>query len=198
MQPDLLSLILILCFWILVIYFIQSLFSKKLIKINPKNLFAYCGALAIIGPIGEISINTVYTYALGTPLWIYQLFPIHHGYTSLFSFFIWPAYGFHVYLLHEKLNSYNFKNKDIVLATFVAFDAMILEVLLNISSILLFGKYVFFYFPPDIYHLTTLVVIPFYFLGGLVIVKTLKRFLKDPIFFGVMSFLISAVVVFLN
>ena len=133
------------------------------------------------------------------PLWVYQIFPIHNGDTSLYSFlFIWPVYGFHIYLFQKKFPIFTDKTKQYFAAACIALDAVLLEFLINLSSIIVFSRFIFFYLPGDMYHFTTLFVLPFYFLGGLVIVKTMRRFIKEPVFFGILSFLVSFVFVFLR
>jgi hypothetical protein len=157
--------------------------------------------MAMIGPIGELFINAIYrnSFGEGVPLWTYVIYPIHGGDTSLYSaLFIWPYYGFYLYFLHQKLNI-NIQKKRYYIepASFMAFDAIFLEFLVNISSIFFLGTLIFYYYPNDIAHLTTIIAAPFYFLGGIVVTRTIKRFRVDPVFFGTMSLLIAFVFVFL-
>ncbi|MBP9782356.1 MAG: hypothetical protein KBC50_01320 [Candidatus Pacebacteria bacterium] len=191
-EPNLISLVALLILLGAVLYTIHSLLNKGLIKIRLSELFVYCGTLALIGPFGEVVINTFCRTVFGHSLWQYQVFPVHGGDTSLYSFFIWSIYyGFHLYLLHTKIDPTLTRKSNTFWGIVMALDALALEALLNVASLLVFNTYIFFYFPPDLFHLTTILVMPFYFIAGFAVVKTLRRFLKEPIFFGLMAFIIS-------
>lgn len=182
--------------WIVADYFFNCLLLKKFIVPDWRKAFVYMGGVALIGPIGEVAINTFYELVFGVKLWVYHVLPIHDGNTSLYSFFIWSLYGFHLYLLHTKLGEFGDLSEK-RLSLVISIEAIILEIAMNISALFFLNTYIFYYFPNELWHLTSLQVIPFYFLGGLVITKTLKRFKRDPLFFGIMSFLISFVFCFL-
>jgi hypothetical protein len=129
------------------------------------------------------------------PLWEYKLFPIHNAYTSYYSIFIWSTYGFYLYLLHDNLKSNNYPVRT--LAVIVSIEAIILEFLFNLSHLFIFKDYIFYYLPSDIWHLTSIQAIPFYFLAGFVIIKSIKRFKADPWFFIPMNILLVFTLVFL-
>jgi len=104
-------------------------------------------------------------------------------------------YGFYLYLLHDSLHGWNIRSSR-KLATIIAIEAIVLEFLLNGSFLLLFGDYFFYYLPGDLWHLTTIQAIPFYFLAGVVITKTVKHFKIFPLFFIAMNTLLIFIFVF--
>ncbi len=187
--------------WLIITAGFFAILLRKKIQIEWRMLYMYVAMMTMIGPIGELFINAVYRnlFGEGVSLWTYVIYPIHGGDTSLYSaLFIWPYYGFYLYFLHQKLNiNTEQKRYYIEPASFMAFDAIFLEFLVNISSAFFLGTLIFYYYPTDIAHLTTIIAAPFYFLGGIVVTRTIKRFMVDPVFFGTMSFLIAIVFVFL-
>lgn len=191
-----LSLTLFTLLWFVLLYLLNSLIARSFKKINLKLVTVYFMTVALIGVFGEIALDTVYKFFVGTPLWRYNILPIHQAYTSSYAIVVWGLYGFHLYLLHDSLGKWSI-NKTKHLALIFCFEALILESALTISARVLLGEYMYYYFPSDLWHVTSVQNIPFYFICGLIILKTIKRFKKDPIFFSAMSAVLLAVVVFL-
>jgi hypothetical protein len=182
--------------WAIIIYFFNCLLAKKFVVPNPKIALVYISCITVVGVFGEVFIDSVYNFFIGEPLWVYHLLPIHNGYTSYYSLFIWGLYGFHLYLFHENLkgrNIYSEKKMPLIIAV----EAITLELLFNISHLWFFGSYIFYYLPNDLWHLTSFVAVPFYFFAGFILIKSLKRFIKDPLFFIIMSYLFAGVLVFM-
>lgn len=198
-DPYLMELILFSFTWLFLLIAAFLLILRKSFRIEWKNLYLYVGMMAFIGPIGEVFINSFCRFFFGSPLWTYLIFPVHNGDTSKYSFFLWSLYGIYLYFLHQKF-PLDFQQKKYYLAPsfIMAFDAITLEFLMNISSLVFLSTFIFYYFPSDVLHLTTLAASPFYFVGGIVVIRTLKRFSRDPWFFGTMSFLIAATFIFLG
>ena len=146
---------------------------------------------------GEVFSDNLYAAAFGKPLWLYHVPSIHHGYTSYYSVFLWGLYGFYLYLFHDTLHGWNIHSTR-KLALIVSLEAIVLEILYNSSHLLVFGDYIFYYLPSDLWHLTSIQAIPFYFLAGAAIVKTIKRFKADPLFFILMNALLVVVLVLLT
>lgn len=182
--------------WVGVIYGFFSLWSRGFCRISWRELYVYVGMMSLIGPVGEVFVNSLCRLATGSPLWEYRVLPVGHGDTSAYSFVAWSLYGFYFYLLQQRHNNIGGKN-DGQLALRVSVEGLALEFLMNLSSLACLHVLVFYYFPPDMGHLTTLLAAPFYFLAGLLMVKTIKRFQIDPVFFGTLSLVISATFVFL-
>ncbi len=191
------SLVLFSISWVGIIYSFNCFLQKKLLIPDVKMMSLYIATVTLIGAFGEVFLSTVYTFIVGHPLWVYHFLPIHHAYTSYYSFFMWGLYGFHLYLLHGHLKN-NKIFSDKTLALIISCEAVFLEVVYNLSFLVLFNQYIFYYASPDLWHLSSLQAVPLYFLAGLVIVKTLRRFSQDPRFFTIMSYLFVIVFIFFS
>lgn len=192
-----LSLTLFALLWLAIIYLFNSLLAREFKKVSPKQAIAYFMAVALVGIFGEIFLDTIYNYFAGQPLWRYNILPIHHAYTSSYAVVIWGLYGFHLYLLHGSLNSKWSISKTKHLVLLFGFEALVLESLLTISARLLLGDYMYYYTPSDLWHVTSIQNLPFYLICGMIIIKTLKRFKKDPVFLSLMSAFLLFTVIFL-
>lgn len=183
--------------WLLVLYGLNSAIAGKLKTIEPKKALLYFFTVALIGLFGEIFLDTVYNYFVGRPLWRYNILPIFDGYTSSYAIVTWGLYGFHLYLLHDTLGTKWSIDKTKHLALIFSIEALFLEAALTISALYILGDYMYYYYPPDLWHVSSFQNIPFYFICGVVVLKTLKRFKKDPVFFSAMSASLLFVLVFL-
>jgi hypothetical protein len=191
------NLIIFFLYLATVIYFAGFALTNKSTQIRIKEVYLYSGTLALIGCISEVAINSFCRTAFDTSLWIYQITPIHRGDTSIFAFFQWSLYGYHLYYVQKKLQSYKFKHEEYIFAFVLSIDALLLEAFVNISSLFFLNSFVFYYTPGDMGHLTTVFVFPFYLLGGAILIGIFNRFLKDPLFFGTLSYSIAFIFVFL-
>lgn len=191
------NLILFFLYLVAVIYFVGFALTNKSMQINTKDAYMYSGTLAMIGVISEVAINSFCRAAFDSPLWLYQVTPIHQGDTSIFAFFQWSLFGYHLYYVRKKIQSYHFTYEAAIFALVVSVDALLLEIFLNVSSNVFLDTFIFYYLPGDIGHLTSIYVYPFYLLGGTILNETFKRYEKDPMFFGNLSFAIAFIFVFL-
>ena len=157
----------------------------------------YSGTLALIGCISEVAINSFCRAAFDSSLWIYQITPVHHGDTSIFAFFQWSLYGYHLYFVQKKIQSFKAKYEEYIFALVISVEALLLEIFVNVSSNFFLNTFIFYYIPGDMGHMTTAFVFPVYILGGAILIETFKRFLKDPVFFGTLSFSVAFIFVFL-
>ncbi len=192
-------LISIFIFLTIVIYLFNSWLGKKWVRFNWSQVLLYTGAAAGSGPTAEIFINMISRAIVHHPLWTYQLLPVHGGDTSLVMTVIWPLYGFHIYCFHKALRSRHDKTSDFDLAVFVGIDAITIEVLVNVFTILLFYTYIFYYLAGDLNHLSTaLIFLPYVILGysGVKILHYLEKRDKQ-ILFGVLGFLWSWLLIFI-
>lgn len=98
-------------------------------------------------------------------------------------------------LLHDNLNSRNI-HSSWFLAAIISVEAIGLEFLFNLSFLLIFGGYIFFYLPSGLWHLTAFQAIPFYFIAGFVIVKAIQGFKSDPWLCIFMNMILVSVLVF--
>jgi hypothetical protein len=182
--------------YVAVIYVLNCLIALEFKRINLKQALLYVTTVGMIGVFGEIFLDTTYKWIVGHPLWRYQLLPIRHAYTSKYALVVWGIYGFHLYLLHGSLHAKWAINKTRHLALIFCFEALILEAILTLSARPVFGKYLYYYFPSDLWHVSSFQNIPFYFICAVLILKTLKRFKHDPIFFSGMSAFLACLLVF--
>lgn len=187
------SLFLFSLTWIAILFIFNCAVARKFKRINISILLVYVSTVALIGMYGEIFAGSFYNFIFGTPLWEYRILPIHNAYTSLYSLVIWGMYGFHLYLLHDTLDGKRHISERTLIILF-SVEAVILELLMNLSSLAVFNEYVFYYFPSDLWHLTSFQAIPFYILGGIIIAKSLRRFKTDPKFFILMNLCLLFVV----
>lgn len=179
-----------------VIYVINCGIYGALKSVELSMATLYFMTLALIGLFGEIFLDSIYRIVAGHPLWYYQILPIHHGYTSAFAVVTWGLYGFHLYLLHGSLESKWSIQKTRHLALIFSLEALILEAVLTISAKVFLGRYMYYYVPGDLWHVSSFQNIPFYFICGVVTLRTLRRFRTDPWFFSGMSAALLSVLVF--
>jgi hypothetical protein len=191
------NLILFFLYLVAVIYFTGLALTNKSMQTSIKDAYLYSGTLAMIGCISEVAINSFCRAVFGSPLWLYHVTPIHQGDTSIFAFFQWSLFGYHLYYVRKKIQSYHFTYEAAIFALVVSVDALLLEIFLNVSSNMFLDTFIFYYVPGDIGHLTSIYVYPFYLLGGAILNETFKRYEKDPMFFGNLSFAIAFIFVFL-
>jgi hypothetical protein len=159
--------------WAVVIYAFNALFAQEFIRPKFKQLLLYVTTMAALGILGEVVLDTAYKLIFGVRLWEYRLYPVHDAYTSLFSIVLWGMVGLHIYLLHGTL-----KKKGIIsinqIALIFCVEAIILEALSNLSFLALFGKFIFYYNPGNLWHITSIQALPLYLLGGYAMIAALK------------------------
>lgn len=151
--------------WIAAVLLINRLFAGHRLKINRLKAAQYITSMAAIGILGEIAIDGFYKFAFNQPLWLYRLFPIHGGYTSVYSLFEWGLLGLYIYLLHQTLCERHRYSLYLFTAIFCV-DAILFELAFNGSYRLIFHNYIFYYLPRNLWHLSAIQAIPFYLLGG--------------------------------
>jgi len=191
------NLILFFLYLVVIVNLAGFVLTDKSTQVNIKEVFMWSGTLALIGCISEVAINSFCRAVFDAPLWLYHVTPIHHGDTSVFAFFQWSLYGYHLYFVHKKLQSLQLNYEAAIFALVLSVDAMLLEILTNISSNFLLDTFIFYYLPGDIGHLTSIYVAPVYLLGGIILNEFFRRFERDPLFFGNLGFSIAFIFVFL-
>ena len=180
----------------LIVYLLNALLSHRFKKIDYRFALLYITTLALLGVFGEVLIDSLFNLFLNKPLWKYHLLPIHNGYTSYYSLCIWGMYGFYLYIFHDFLKGKRSKLSNNHLFFLVGVEAIALEITINVLYIVIYGDYIFYYLPNDLWHLTSIQAIPFYFLLGTVISRCIKRFRRDPKFFIAMNASLVTVMVF--
>jgi hypothetical protein len=162
-------------------YVVNCLVAREWCSISFRPVAVYIMTVATIGVFGEVFVGTIYHDLFGRPLWLYRVAPIHHGYTSRYAPFLWGALGFYLYLLHGYLKARGTETIE-RLAFLFAGETVILELIVSSSFKLMFGKYLFYYLPSDLWHFTSLQTLPFYLPAGVVIVKSARQLLRSPRF----------------
>jgi len=195
---DALNLTLFGLCWTVLIYLINSAIAGRWKRIDPKQAAVYFTTVALIGLFGEIFLDSVYDFFVGHPLWYYNILPIQGGYTSAYAIATWGLYGLHLYLLHDSLATKWSITRTRHLALIFSLEALLAEALLTLSAKLVFGRYLYYYLPGDLWHVTSVQNMPFYFICGVIVLKTLKRARRDPKFFTLMSSFLLIVLVFMT
>ena len=165
--------------WLVVIYFANCLVAHGFLPIQPAKLTIYIFTMAALGLFGEIAFDTIYRAAFGEPLWLYHLCPIHDGFTSMYSLYLWGTVGAHLYFLHGILAKHSITSVHTLAAIFWA-EAILLEALVNLSYLAFFKDYIYYYLPSDLWHITSLQALPFYLLAGYITVVALKYANRTP------------------
>ncbi|MGZ5058472.1 MAG: hypothetical protein ACXWE3_08410, partial [Methylobacter sp.] len=101
----LISLIPFFLFLVAVIYIVGLALTDNSTQIKAKEVYMYSGTLALIGCISEVAVNSFCRAVFDAPLWIYRITAVHQGDTSMFAFFQWSLYGYHLYFVQKKIQS---------------------------------------------------------------------------------------------
>lgn len=158
-------------FFLPLLYLFCSLVAKRFLSINFPKLILYMGCTFFGAMWFEIFLDTLFVKFCGEPAWLYKVWPVHQGYTSGVGMFMWPLYGFLVYCMNLALEvnpRLAHLNNNVAKTYLFTLDAMALEILTNIFSILLYHTYLFYYLPGDLAHFTTIkIFVPYLFACGL-------------------------------
>ncbi|HVS58616.1 MAG TPA: hypothetical protein VHD60_02630 [Candidatus Saccharimonadales bacterium] len=167
--------------WLGIVYGINRLLAGKPLKTNKFKATLYIVTMAALGLLGEVCFDVAYNAGFGHPLWRYQLFPIHHAYTSVYSLYLWGSVGLYIYWLHDTLRK---KRLSSILIRSVIFslDAILFELGVNGSYKLIFHHYLFYYLPSDLWHLTSVQTLPLYLLAGFITVEVMEQEKTHPRF----------------
>lgn len=183
--------------WLAILLILYILFGGRLKNINAKLLILYALFMAMLGPVGEIFVGTLYNLAIGQPLWQYRILPTHHAYTSLYAPVIWGVSGAYLYWTHEHVRLFSRKSMWLQ-AVGRMLETIFVEATLNVSFWMISGGLIFYYLPTDLWHVTSLQTLPFYFILGLIVMKSMKRLRKDPVFYSALFGFLALVVVYIT
>lgn len=177
------------------IYIFSCLIARKLRKIHLSRVLLYMASLAMIGALSEIFCDTIYVHLFHYRLWYYQFLPVHHAYTSQYSPVIWSAMGFWIYLLHHKYEKWT-QRELVILSVIFSLETIVIEGLSNGFSKLFLGKILFYYNPGNLWHVTSLQSIPFFFLVGILTLQTIHWFKSSPHYFTFISSWVTGITIF--
>lgn len=177
------------------VYVFSCLVSRKVRKIHLSRALLYMTSMAMIGALSEIFCDTIYVHLFHYRLWFYQFLPIHHGYTSQYSPVIWGALGLYLYLMHHKYERWTRKELFVLSAVF-SVETVAMEGLSVFFSKFFLGKYLFYYNPGNLWHVTSLQSIPFFFLVGILTLQTIHWFKSSPQYFTSISAYVTLVTLY--
>jgi hypothetical protein len=179
------------------VYLFSAMWYRKFKKVHLSRALLYICSVAMIGVLGEISVDSFYNHFFHYPLWQYNFLPVHNGYTSEFSIVLWGSFGFYIYLLHHKYEKWT-RQELINLALIFSLEAIAIEAIADIVSKFFLGKYIYYYYPSNLWHISAFQNIPFYFLSGVVIIETIHWFKASPHYFTIISSWVLFVTVYIQ
>ncbi|MBP7857802.1 MAG: hypothetical protein WAW63_01570 [Candidatus Saccharimonadales bacterium] len=182
--------------WFIAIYLVSAVFLQQLPKLHVTKTVLYVIGLSALGLVGEVTINSVYNYFAGSPLWQYRIVPIHHAYTSLYAVFLWGIAGLAMYLTLYILDKKRVTSLHLK-ALILCFESWVFETMVNVSFYAVFGRYIFYYLPSDMGHFTSMQVVPFYLIVSYILILIFRRYENDPAFFILYSMGLGWVIAFL-
>lgn len=192
------SLVIFAVVWLVIVYAVNVAIARKLVPVNWRTAVLYFVTVGMIGVFGEIFLDTVYNFFVGHPLWRYNILPIHDGYTSAYAPIIWGVYGFHIYLFHDTLRTKWSITRTRYLALILSIEALLLESALTLSAVPLLGALMYYYYPGDLWHVTSIQNMPFYFIFGAFVSKAMRQFRSAPGFFVFLAIWFTIVIVFMT
>jgi len=170
---------------------ISFVINRRLLQgrlvIDVYHLALTASSVLLLAIIAESLINPFYESWFGSKLWVYHVFPLYDGNVSALAVIVWSAYGIHLYFTRQSLEKKLRAgwNHNGAKALIVGLEApFIFEVSGNLLFLLLSNNYYAYYLPADVYHLTSLQVIPVYtccVFFGLLILKQLEGLPRLPI-----------------
>lgn len=129
----------------------------------------------------EAIVNPIYEAMYQHKLWEYRLLPIHDRNVSVLAIMVWTTYGIHLYFLNQTLERFlpAGSRRTPLKALIIGCEAPLLwEVLGNSYFLLTVGEFYAYYLPSDLWHLTSVQVVPIYIVAifiGLLLYEGLKR-----------------------
>lgn len=115
----------------------------------------------------EAGINPLYERLFQEKLWEYRLLPLHDRNVSALAILVWTAYGVHLYFMLQALDRWFAPGprQFVYKACLIGVEAPLLwEVSGNGYFLLLSGEFYAYYLPGELFHFTSLRVIPAYML----------------------------------
>jgi len=168
-------------------YALNRWLAGRPLVIDVYPMLLYGSAVFCLAIIMEVVVNTAYTLLVGEKLWAYHVYPRHDRNVSLLAPLIWFAYGIHLYFADQGLSRRlpaGFKG-DRARALITGLDApLVFEVTGNLVFLALLGDYYAYYLPDDLWHLTSLRVIPLYMLSIYIGLRILRWCAARPRHWG--------------
>ena len=155
-------------FGIVVFYLLGSLLAARFLRLDAYELLLSMAVGFFVAIICEVFLGQLYTWMVGKPLWVYRVWPIHGGYTSALNFIVWPVYGYYWYITSLVMNARGLRfRRHWHKGLLTGIDGPLLEMLANGFFLSLYATFYFYYLPDDLWHFTSVQVIPLYMLMGI-------------------------------
>jgi hypothetical protein len=187
-------------FGFLVIYLLWCLIAQRFISLDLRRVFYYMALAFPFCLILEVGFGNLHHYLFNEYLWQYRVLPVHQGLTSTLNFAIWPLYGLHFYLYDVVEKQFTFSKfwKNVFFITKLAISGPLLEFILNMVCRFSFERYYFYYFPDDLFHYTSIQVIPYYFIASYAFAVAVKYMDKhmEKTYIPLVSYFIGLVFLF--
>ncbi len=168
---------------LLVSFTLNRLLARQPLETRLYPVMLYGSAVFCLAIIMEVIVNTTYSYFVGEKLWEYRVYPRHDQNVSLLAPIIWFAYGIHIYFADQTMNLRLPKGRkgDVTRSIITGVDApLIFEVTGNLVFLALIDEYYAYYLPGELWHLTSVRVIPLYMLGIFIGLRVLRWFAAQP------------------
>lgn len=173
-----LKLILINVVKIIVLYLLYYFFIKKReLKINWRLALSFFIIGTWFGIACEIFGDKIASL-FQIKIWEYRILEIHDGASSLYGPLLWSMMGLYIYIYQNFIDTL-IKNKSKFLR-FLSESGylLVLEFIFNLIGYLVFNEYFFYYFAPDLFHLSTFLVLPLWWGYYHVIIRLSSVFYK--------------------
>ncbi|MGM0562853.1 MAG: hypothetical protein ACQES2_00850 [Pseudomonadota bacterium] len=155
--------------------------AGKRIKVEPYPVALYMSVTYLAMVILEAAIGFSHTEIFGWRLWEYRMNPNHHGYGTYLGAVMWPFYGLHIYWFKQVMDSrWPNKRHPLIIGLFTSIEGPAFEFFGNGIILILYSQYLFYYFPPELNHLTTVHVMPHYFVAGVCLGYLVNAIEKAP------------------
>ncbi|MBI5040507.1 MAG: hypothetical protein HZB57_04710 [Gammaproteobacteria bacterium] len=148
-------------------FIVNRRWCRGIFSVVPREVALLAALVFLLAILFEASLNPLYVVVFGDKLWVYRLFPLHDGNVSALAVVAWTSYGVHLYFLNQTLDSRIAAgpHRNLIKAALIGCEAPLLwEVLGNGFFLLTVGEFYAYYLPGDIFHFTSLRVIPVYML----------------------------------
>ena len=154
--------------------------AKRRLPIFNYELLLCMATTYLVFVVLEASFGFIHYEILGWRIWEYRMLPNHRGYGTDLGPVMWSLYGIHVYWFRQVMRNWvHFKNPW-VKGGFTAVEGPVFEFVGNGIILLIYGQYLFYYFPSDLMHLTTFKVMPHYAIAGVIFGYFMNAMDKAP------------------